>query len=287
MDTFTKNQRSIELCLGSNNKQTVNAAYFEEGSGPVVLLLHGFLSDANCWNAVTQVLKNKYRCISLDLLGFGESSKPEIEYRIESQVSYIHQFMKSLCIESFYIIGHSLGGWIAASYALAYEESILGITLVAPAGISEELDKYQILKPLSWDNPVIDWVLDLATVLAPLINKKETIDTIKHYRDQLLHEPIMKAWFRRIFKKELSTELIDDQVQDISSATLIIAAEKDLTIPFWYCQAYENKIPRSQLQVIAGANHELPGNNGGFIAELFDEFVNKLINEKPVTSNLS
>lgn len=287
MDTFTKNRKSFELCLESNNKITVNAAYLEEGSGPVVLLLHGFLSDASCWDTVTQALKDKYRCISLDLLGFGESSKPEIEYKIESQVSYIHQFMQTLCIDSFYIIGHSLGGWIAASYTLAYKESILGLTLAAPAGISEELDKYQILKPLSWKSPVIDWILNVAFPIVSLLNKKETLSTIKLYRNQLLYEPIMKAWFRRIFRKEISSELIDEKIQDISTETLVIAAENDPTIPFWYCQAYENKIPRSQLKIIAGADHQLPTNHGDTVAGLFDNFVDNLINEKTVTSNIT
>ncbi|QUY45628.1 alpha/beta fold hydrolase [Acaryochloris marina] len=285
MALFTKNQKSFELCLESNKKQIVKAAYQDEGRGPVVLLLHGFLSESSCWRAVTQILKNKYRCISLDLLGFGESSKPEIDYKIESQVSYIHHFMKALCIDSFYIIGHSLGGWIAASYALKYKESVLGLVLAAPAGISEELDKYQILKPLSWETPIIDWVLNLVSVFSSIFKKKETVNTIKHYRYQLLYEPIMKAWFRRIFKGEMSTELIDRSIQDISSATLIIAAEKDLTIPFWYCQAYEDKIPNAQLKVIAEANHQLPTDNGTLVAELFDDFVNNLINEKSVIPN--
>lgn len=273
MDTVTKKKISLALPLESSDTTTVNAAYLETGSGPVVLLLHGFLSEANCWNAVTHRLMHKYRCISLDLLGFGDSSKPEIDYKIESQVSFIHQFMQTLCIDSFYILGHSLGGWIAASYSLAHQESILGLTLVAPAGISEELYKYQVLKPLSWSTPIIDWLLTASSPLFSLINRKEVLNTIQFYRSQLLHEPIMKAWFRRIFANELSAELVNNDIQNISSSTLVIAAELDQVIPFWYCQAYTRRIPRSQMKIIAGANHYLPKHHGDAIAKLFDHFV--------------
>ena len=285
MDTVTKRQTSFALCLESSQTTTVKAAYLEIGSGPVVLLLHGFLSEANCWNTVTQRLQHHYRCISLDLLGFGNSSKPEIDYKIESQVSFIHQFMKALEIDSFYLMGHSLGGWIAASYALAHPESVLGLTLVAPAGISEELHKYQVLKPLSWSTPIIDGLLRLASPLFALINQKEAFNTLQFYRSQLLYEPIMKAWFRRIFKNELSSELILEDIQNISSSTLIIAAELDQVIPFWYCQTYNSKIPSSQLQIIAGADHYLPKKNGETLAKLFDRFVSSIRGEAPITLN--
>lgn len=193
--------------------------------------------------------------------------------------------MKALDIDSFYLMGHSLGGWIAASYTLAHPEFILGLTLVAPAGISEELHKYQVIKPLSWSTPIIDWLLRLASPLFTLINQKEALKTLQFYRSQLLYEPIMKAWFRRIFKKELSSELIAEDIQNISSSTLVIAAELDQVIPFWYCQAYDSKIPRSQLKIIAGADHYLPKHHGDAIAQLFDPFARSILAAAPIISD--
>lgn len=272
MDKSTKQKVTFNVNLESTEHQ-VTAAYLVLGEGPVVVLLHGFLSEATYWSRVTQYLQSHYRCICLDLLGFGDSSRPNIDYTIESQVAFVQQFVQTLSVDCFYLMGHSLGGWVAASYALQKTNSLLGLMLVAPAGMAEDLPRFQVLRPLSWRTPLIDGLLAVLSPLASLFRQNDVVKILKFYREQLLCEPLMKAWFRRIFSLEVSTELMSQDIELLRLPTLIIAGEVDRIIPLWHCQAYAQKIPGSQLEVIEGADHFLPRRHGEAVSAFCHHFM--------------
>ena len=114
------------------------AAYLEMGTGPTLLLLHGFLGTGACWLPLMEKLRSHYRCISLDLLGFGSSGKPAIRYDIATEVAFVRQVVEALNLGSCYIMGHSFGGWVAAAYALQYPDAVNGLVLAAAAGIRDD-----------------------------------------------------------------------------------------------------------------------------------------------------
>ncbi len=271
MDQSSKQTVTFKVSLEST-EQEVTAAYLVMGDGPVVLLLHGFLCEASYWSRVTQHLQGHYRCICLDLLGFGDSSRPEIDYTVESQVVFVQQFLHTLAVDCCYLMGHSLGGWVAASYALQ-TNSLLGLILVAPAGMAEDLLRFQVLRPLSWQTPVIDSLLAVLSPFAFLCQQSDFMKMLNFYRQQLRFEPVMQAWCRRIFKLETSTELLSQDIERLRWPTLIIAGEADQIIPLWHCQAYARKIPGAQLEVIDGADHFLPRRHGELISAFCHHFM--------------
>lgn len=93
--------------------------YVDTGAGPVVVLLHGLGSSAaGDWGRVIIPLSSSHRVIAPDQLGFGQSDKPVIDYRIQTWVDSLGEFLRQKAISHFTLVGESLGGWVAAQYAI-------------------------------------------------------------------------------------------------------------------------------------------------------------------------
>ena len=113
----------------------INIHYSDEGSGDVILLLHGVFSSLHTFNKWAEHLCKSYRVIRIDLPGFGLTG-PSIdnEYGMDLYIGYIRKFMDNLGVDKFHIAGNSLGGWIAWEFAVAHEERINKMVLVNAAG---------------------------------------------------------------------------------------------------------------------------------------------------------
>ncbi len=104
------------------------------GEGPVVILVHGIASSAATFARVVPRLEDRYRCISLELLGFGQSPAPEgATYTIEEHVASIRATIASLKLNApFVLVGHSLGSLLSARYAAQYPAQVSRLVLVSP-----------------------------------------------------------------------------------------------------------------------------------------------------------
>ena len=91
----------------------------DEGTGPVVILVHGIASSSVTFRELVPLLTPRHRVIAVDILGFGESPAPEdCEYRLEDHVEALAATIRSLRLrEPFVLVGHSLGSLIAARLA--------------------------------------------------------------------------------------------------------------------------------------------------------------------------
>ncbi|KFF58890.1 esterase [Cryobacterium sp. MLB-32] len=91
----------------------------DEGSGPVVILVHGIASSSVTFQEVIPLLSSQHRVIAIDILGFGQSPAPEgCEYRLEDHVASLAATIRSLNLrEPFVLVGHSLGSLIGTRYA--------------------------------------------------------------------------------------------------------------------------------------------------------------------------
>ncbi|WP_202800965.1 alpha/beta fold hydrolase [Salinibacterium sp. PAMC 21357] len=100
----------------------------------MILLLHGIASSAATFAHVVPQLSDHYRCISLDLLGFGESPSPEeSNFTIEEHVAAIAVTVHSLKLDApFILVGHSLGSLLAARFTATYPREVSRLVLVSP-----------------------------------------------------------------------------------------------------------------------------------------------------------
>lgn len=110
-------------------------AYTDQGTGEVLVLIHGLGADLSRWREVVGPLSKSHRVIALDLFGFGQSAKPDIGYRGQTYVDQAFALLDALDIETATLIGNSMGGWIALLAAEQKPNRIKQLVLVAPAFI--------------------------------------------------------------------------------------------------------------------------------------------------------
>ena len=115
--------------------------YLRQGEGgDAVLLLHGFGGDLNNWLFAAPALAEGHTVYALELPGHGGSSKDVGPGDVDFLVDAVQQFLDSLELERVHLVGHSLGGLVAASAALRDPARALSLTLVASAGLGEEIN---------------------------------------------------------------------------------------------------------------------------------------------------
>ncbi|MBK7343830.1 MAG: alpha/beta hydrolase [Saprospiraceae bacterium] len=116
----------------------LSVAYMDEGTGDQTLLfIHGLGSYAPAWKKNMDGLKNEFRCIAIDLPGYGHSSKGDYPGDMRFYADIVAQLIHKLDLAHVTLVGHSMGGQIAVTTGLGYPELIDQLVLVAPAGYEQ------------------------------------------------------------------------------------------------------------------------------------------------------
>lgn len=112
---------------------TDGVEYYYEigGSGPPLLLLHGFTGDHRTWLPLVKHWKESYQLIMVDILGHGKSNSPSNpnRYNIKSVASDLAFFLGKLNIEKAHVLGYSMGGRLALTFAILYPEKVTSLIL--------------------------------------------------------------------------------------------------------------------------------------------------------------
>jgi haloalkane dehalogenase len=106
--------------------------YVEEGSGDPILFLHGQPTSSYLWRNVIPHLTTKGRCIAPDLIGFGMSDKPDIEYRFLDHARYVAGFIEALDLRNITLVIHDWGAGLGLYYARHSPSNIKAIALMEP-----------------------------------------------------------------------------------------------------------------------------------------------------------
>src|SRR3712207_1365135 len=111
-----------------------------------LILLHGLGASAERWLRVIPDLTKCFRVIVPDIIGFGYSDKPTVEYTMDFFIKFFKDFLENLNIDKPYIVGSSFGGHLATEFAIRYNNRIEKLVLAAPAGMmrssTHHLDQY-------------------------------------------------------------------------------------------------------------------------------------------------
>lgn len=229
----------------------INDSNNSEGK-ETLLLLHGIGASAERWLHVVPLLKKYFRIIVPDIVGFGYSDKPTVEYSINFFVNFVSNFLSLTNAKRTHIIGSSFGGLVAAEFALKFESVVNKLVLVSPAGSmktsTKTLDEY-ILAALYPTNEnarraFFDMAYDPQTV---------TEDTIKDFVNRM-KLPNAKYAFMSTLLGIRNIEDLADRLKGIMSPTLLVWGEEDRMIPPSYADEYR-KIPNSKLTVIPNSGH--------------------------------
>ncbi len=115
--------------------------YREAGTGPIVLLLHGFCEDLSIWEGAFKVFSNHYRVIAVDLPGFGRSTRPETPFALTDIAASLNNWRREKKIHEAFLIGHSLGGYVALAMAKIDSSWIRGLGLFHSTALQDSEEK--------------------------------------------------------------------------------------------------------------------------------------------------
>ncbi|MEM9568921.1 MAG: alpha/beta hydrolase [Cyanobacteria bacterium P01_E01_bin.34] len=258
------------------------ALYRDWGKGLPVVFLHGLMGNHRHWLGVMQGLKRDYRCIAVDLLGFGESSEPVGTCGIGEQVAFVREIVQALALDRCVLVGHSLGGWIAAEYSLLYQNEIAGLVLAAPAGIQDRaFNRHYLMRwPLTWDSNWIDWFLGIASKVYEYLGHSDRLSILRLERKALLAQSTARQFVTARAFNQSNARPIEQALHQIRISALVIAAEQDTLIPQWCCEQYANSMPKAQLEILFNASHRLPIDHWREMLPLIQAFLASLQDSK-------
>lgn len=226
--------------------------YVEAGSGEPLVLLHGLADDHTVWQSVIGPLSARFRVIALDQIGFGQSDKPLLSYRVSTFVDFLDAFMTELKIERASLAGNSLGGWVAAAFAIAHPERVDRLVLSDAAGYaalakamdprvlsalrSASREDIRFLGPLTFQDKRFYEDVDLAF--------KQRVTAGDGYTNDKVIDSIIRG-----------DDVLDGRLGAINKPTLVIWGRDDKLVPLSFGEQFHREIANSRLQIIDNCGH--------------------------------
>ena len=229
--------RAEWLDAGGVSVRTVRA-----GAGDTtLLLLHGYGESLTTWRAVFDRLALFDRVIAIDLPGFGGSAKPDVSYSLPAMTERLSRFVDRWTTGPLVVVGHSMGGEIAASLALARPDRVNLLILIAPAGFRVGLAGIaDSMSPTKADR--IGRYLSWRSFITPIHDPSwlEEPDSAANYEQT--GDARYSASAARLLK-EFSFTALRGRFQDITQPTLLIWGGLDPVMPFSVGDTLSRLIP--------------------------------------------
>ena len=246
-----------------------------------VLFIHGLGSSSERWLDIPEALSRYFNTIAVDLIGFGESDKPQnLSYSIETLKKFILDFISGVHLDDkkISLIGHSLGGYIALETALSLAENGDKNELIEKLVL---IDSSGLLKA---PTPLLQQYLDAA--MNPTHTKvKGVFEKMAAHPWRLLpvivdifinriNAPGAKYAFESAYHNSTTTQIELSRfkiIQDIP--TLIIWGSEDKLIPVEHSQIFNGCFNNVQLEIIQDTGHAPFAEKPAIVCELLHMFM--------------
>jgi pimeloyl-ACP methyl ester carboxylesterase len=255
------------LTSGSSESITINGCPVHirrGGEGPPLLYLHGS-GGITGWLPFMATLARRYSVIVPDHPGFGRSGRPDWLDEISDLAYFYLDFIQALDLDHVHLVGHSLGGWIAAELAVRNTHRLKTLTLAAAAGIHVNgLPKGDLFL---WqpEERIRNLYVDQRLAEKHLAEQISDQDIDIQLNNELtaadlgwnprFHNPHLRKWLHRI---------------DVP--TLIVWGDDDKVFPLGYGEEYRSLIPNSRLKVLPSCGHLPQIEKAAEFVDTFDSF---------------
>jgi pimeloyl-ACP methyl ester carboxylesterase len=118
-------------------------AYTRRGQGAPLVLIHGYPLQGSIWDPVAQLLEAEFDMIIPDLRGFGDSDAEDAGRLMSAYASDVAGVMHGMDVPKAYVVGHSMGGYVALALLREHPEMVLGLGLVASQLLPDTPDRRQ------------------------------------------------------------------------------------------------------------------------------------------------
>lgn len=256
---------------------------YGKGKNNHILFIHGLGSSSIIWRDIPEALSEYFHTITIDLIGFGRSDKPQTNYTIHYFSQIIEKFVEKIGIvpnDKLIIIGHSLGGYIALEYAIKKTSKIAKLILIDSSGLLDHptpllIQYLQAALTTEHDlryirlKEVFENLVSNPTMLLPV-----TIDLFISVIEQPNARHAFESAYNNSTSRIIETKSLE-KIKDIPC--LIIWGEKDKLIPIKFAYKFKEIISKSCLVVIKDAGHSPFYEKTAIV---YQHFLNFLLNDR-------
>ena len=245
-------------------------AYRFEGTGSLIVLVHGMAGSAATWDRVVPALAQRYTVLAVDLPGHGSSAKPaDGDYSLGSLASVVRDLMLALGLDRGTIVGQSLGGGVAMQFAYQFPSRCERLVLVGSGGLGREVTP--LLRVLAFPGVEFLYPVLFARVFRDV--GRGVLDGLRKiglrpsaYVEQIwqsydsLTDPEARAAFARTLHS-----VVDGAGQRVSAKdrlplardipTLIVWGSNDGIIPSRHATDAAATLPNSRVEIFEGVGH--------------------------------
>ena len=230
----------------------VRTVYLAAGQGEPLVLLHGASSSGISWYPVIGPLASRYRVWAPDMVGHGESDRPDGAYDRPFYSAWLAACLDAVGLNSAHVVGHSLGGAVALQFALEHPERVRRLVLVDAAALGRGI-------------PVRVALAFLRVALFPSPQAGQQVARLAVHDPQKL-DPFFEEYSSRMramprpgpaFWRGARTVAVvaTEELQQVKPPTLIIWGREDLLLPVSHGERAAQAIPNARLHVIPEAGH--------------------------------
>ncbi|MDO4727959.1 MAG: alpha/beta hydrolase [Bacteroidota bacterium] len=115
--------------------------YTDKGKGTAVVLLHGFLENLQMWHFFVEKFSQRYRVLTIDLLGHGKSENIGYIHTMEEQADMVYSVLNENRIRKAIFVGHSMGGYVALALAEFYPDMVKKMVLLNSTSQADSLER--------------------------------------------------------------------------------------------------------------------------------------------------
>ncbi len=240
--------------------------YVVKGEGEPLLLIHGYGAGSWVWEKQIDILSRNYKVYALDIIGYGYSDRPRIEYTPETYIHFLRDFMDGLEIEKATLIGNSMGGGIAWAGAALFPERVKKLILIdcVPPDVLNQVrnESFRALAVIK-NIPFLPYLVissrnknSIRRVLQECLFDRRLISPALLDRQWELIRFKGSAWvLYSTLKHAKDTSKMGGYLSLINHPTLLIWGEQDLVFAPSVGESLHQAIKGSKLHIIKRSGH--------------------------------
>ena len=254
----------VELDVGRIRYSARAGEAAPEGKSAPVLLIHGFGGDSDNWLFNIDAIAAEAPVYALDLPGHGGSVKTIDRPGLDTLVAAVAQLLDHLAIDQAHLAGHSMGGLVAGQTALEHPARVASLTLIASAGLGEDINADYIDGFVSaTSRRQLKPALKHLFADDSLVSRAMVDDLLKYKRLDGVPE-FLRALKAALFADGRQAASIADGVAASGIPTMVIWGAEDAVIP----SAHAAALTGARVEIIADAGHMVQMENAARVNEL-------------------
>lgn len=233
-------------------------AYADEGEGPPAILIHGFPTTSHLWRDLVPMLAPRFRAIAVDLLGYGDSDKPQDSraLTVTRQAGYVRELVAALGLEDPAVIGHDIGGGVAQ--LLALEDGVRTLVLVDSVCFDswpiEAVKMLQDARDEQVDEEFVRSIMgvtfDVGTAHPDRLGEEDRDEYLRPWLDDPM--AIIRAARGIDGRGLIGTE---DRLAGLDARALVVWGEKDPFQPVEWAERLGDSMPGATVALLPGCSH--------------------------------